>query len=219
MSKPALPMIVSMLFFLGGMFIAFQISDSAWPQDATPTVAATPTNTIPLPPTLSGVVTDANGPVAGATVQIQGKPTKLQTAKDGTFTVTGISGTTPVVLTAWSAGHYVGWTTANPSAPDWKGGTDITITLKPLSQRDNNNYDWYSFDGVKGSASCGLCHREYKEWQVDAHSHSATNPHFIDMYTGTDVQGNVGEGTRLGSDGLPLAPDLSQPYYGPGFQL
>jgi hypothetical protein len=39
------------------------------------------------------------------------------------------------------------------------------------------------------------------------------------MYQGTNVQGQKGQLTRLGSNGLPLPPDPSQPYYGPGYRL
>src|SRR4051794_28428479 len=62
-------------------------------------------NTIPLPPTVTGVVVDGKGPVAGAVVQIQGKDYKTQTDANGAFSVSGITGTTPIFLTAWSAGH------------------------------------------------------------------------------------------------------------------
>ncbi len=72
---------------------------------------------------------------------------------------------------------------------------------------------------MKGSASCGLCHREYKEWQVDAHSQAAVNPRFISMYTGSDVNGNPGQITELNQDGVALPPDPNKPYHGPGFQL
>src|SRR5262249_45007114 len=78
------------------------------PNTATP---PTPTrvNLTPLPPTVSGVVTDGTKPMAGATVQIQGNPTKIQADAKGAFTLTGISGTTPIIVTAWAEGHYVGW--------------------------------------------------------------------------------------------------------------
>src|SRR5262245_28104889 len=44
-------------------------------------IAPTPTrvNLTPLPPTVSGVVTNGTVPIAGATVQIQGKAEKFQT--------------------------------------------------------------------------------------------------------------------------------------------
>ena len=195
---------------------------SATPPPPTPsaaTVVPTPVNLTPLPPTVSGVVIDANGPLAGAIVQIQGMANKTETAKNGAFTLSGIKGTTPLVITAWSAGYYVGWTTVNPSAPDWKGGNGINITLKLLPEKDNSQYPWFSFEGVNGSASCGLCHREYKEWQADAHSQSAKNQRFITMYTGTDVNGRQGQPTQWGSNGAALPPDPSKPYYGPGFRL
>jgi hypothetical protein len=173
----------------------------------------------PLPPTLSGIVVDAKGTLAGAIVQVQDTPNTTTTTKNGAFTLSGIHGTTPIVLTAWSAGYFVGWATLNPSAPDWKGSNGISITLKPLSEKDNSQYPWFSFEGVKGSASCGLCHREYKEWQADAHSQSAQNQRFLTMYTGTDVNGRQGQPTQWGRNGAALPPDPSKPYYGPGFLL
>jgi len=188
---------------------------------ATPTVTIVPTviNLTPLPSSVSGMVVDANGPVAGAVVQIHGAPDKTTTSGDGTFVLDGIQGTTPVVLTAWSSGYYVGSATLNPSAPDWTGGQDIMIKLKPYYTTDNNEYAWFSFEGVQGSASCGLCHREYKEWQADAHSQAAVNPRFISMYTGADVNGRPGQLVQFGSNGSVLPPDPNQPYYGPGFEL
>ena len=113
----------------------------------------------------------------------------------------------------------MGWTTLDPGAADWLAGNAISITLKPLPEKDNNEYPWFSFEGVQGSASCGLCHREYAEWQVDAHSQAARNPRFITVYTGTDVQGRQGQPVRWGNNGVARPPDPSQPYYGPGFQL
>jgi hypothetical protein len=111
-----------MLFGLVNLYVLSEGTPTA--PTSTPPVAATPVNTTPLPPTLSGVVSNAQGPVAGAVVQIQGKPIQVQTDQHGAYTFTGISGTTPLILTAWSAGHYVGWISVNPSAPNW---TDWTL--------------------------------------------------------------------------------------------
>ncbi|MBN1284619.1 MAG: carboxypeptidase regulatory-like domain-containing protein [Anaerolineae bacterium] len=173
----------------------------------------------PLPPVISGVVVGTDGPLAGAIVQIQGAANQTQTAQDGAFTLTGVEGTPPLAVTAWAAGYYVGWATLDPGAPDWAGGEGITITLKPLPEKDNHEYAWFSFEGVEGTASCGLCHREYTEWLADAHSQAAVNPRFITMYTGTDVTGQPGQLTTWGSDGTALPPDPDKPYYGPGFRL
>jgi hypothetical protein len=184
-----------------------------------PTATPTIVNLTPLPTTISGVVMNEQGPVTDAIVQLHGQPAQFKTAKDGTFVINGITGTTPLVITAWSDGHYIGSTTVNPSAPDWQGGQGLTITLKSYYTSDNSLYSGFSFEGVSGSASCGLCHREYKEWQVDAHAQSAINPRFISMYTGSDVNGDPGQLTKLNQEGFAVPPDPNQPYHGPGFQL
>jgi hypothetical protein len=215
------------LIFVGSLMImssfavlvSGQDTPSNPPETVTPTIDSTLVNLTPLPPTISGVVMNADGPVAGAVVQIQATTNQTQTDLKGTFILTDITGTTPLIVTAWSTGHYVGWTMVNPSAPNWKGGNDIVITLNPLSPGDNSEYEWYSFEGVEGSAACGLCHREYDEWQADQHSRAAINHRFLNLYSGTDVNGNEGQYLEWGGDGVPLPPDPSKPYYGPGFRL
>src|SRR5574341_2100414 len=109
---------------------------------ATSAPTATPTivNLTPLPTSVSGVVVNADGAVDGAIVQLHGQPAQFKTGKDGGFVINGITGTTPLVITAWSAGHYVGSTTVNPSAPDWQGGKALTITLKSYYTTDNSLY-------------------------------------------------------------------------------
>jgi hypothetical protein len=214
---PVALLIAGFLFGLSGLTLAV-VSGQDTPAVA-PTVAATPVNLIPLPPTLSGTVVNKKGPVAGAIVQVQGTPNRTQTTDKGAFTLSGITGVKPVIVTAWSAGHFIGWTTVNPSAPDWQGGDKLTITLRPLPVDDNSKYEWFSFEGVQGSASCGLCHREYPEWQNDQHARAAINHRFLNLYTGMDVQGNRGQLTQLNSEGRALPLDPNQPHYGPGFQL
>ncbi len=174
---------------------------------------------VPMPTTISGTILTAAGPVAGALVQIKGTDNKTTAAQDGTFQLSGVGKVTPVMVTAWTPGYFIGWVELNPQAQDWKDGKDIQITLKPLYENDNAKYPWFSFEGVSFSASCGLCHREYPEWQADAHSQSAVNPRFLSIYTGTDVKGNPGQPVSFGVDGKPLPPDPSKPYYGVGFKL
>ncbi|MBI1256984.1 MAG: hypothetical protein GC204_05895 [Chloroflexi bacterium] len=189
---------------------------------ASPSPTDTPTqipNSTPLPSVISGVVSDGNGPVAGAIVQIQGTPNTTITVDNGAFSFSGITGTTPLIVTAWSAGHYVGFSPVNPSAPDWGGGSGISIVMRQLPTKDNSKYEGFTFEGMKGAAACGLCHREYPEWKLDAHSQSATNIRFISLYTGTDVNGNAGQPTQWNYDGTILPNDPSKPDYGPGFRL
>ncbi|MBX2998186.1 MAG: carboxypeptidase regulatory-like domain-containing protein [Caldilineaceae bacterium] len=163
--------------------------------------------------TLSGVVVNQDGPVAGATVRVQLSLESTLTAEDGSFTLTGLEKGQSVTVTAWAAGHYIGM---NVGAA---GGPPIEITLFPYFMTDNHLYEWASRDGVKGSASCGLCHTAYVEWQADAHGQSATNPRFLSMYAGTDIHGNRSPEPEKTSLGIPLPPDLNEPYYGPGHSL
>jgi hypothetical protein len=189
-------------------------------RDMVPTALQdTSSNSTPLPATLAGTIVNDQGPVAGAIVQVQATDIKTKSDDNGKYTLTGFSGTKPVVLTAWSDGHYIGWVKVDPSAADWKGSNDITITLKSLPVGDNSKYEWYSFDGVEGSAACGMCHREYSEWQGDQHSRSATNFHFLDVYMGTDVNGESGQTVQFDINGKPTPPDPNQPFHGPGYRL
>lgn len=169
--------------------------------------------------TISGIVADAAGPVAGAIVQVQGSASQTLADENGAFTLSGITAARPITLTAWSAGHYVGWTTLDPGAAERQAGTAVTVTLKLLPDRDNTDYPWFSFEGVQGAVSCGLCHREYPEWQADAHSQAAVNPRFLTIYTGKNVDGAAGQPTKWGTEGKALPPDPDLPTYGPGFQL
>ncbi len=183
----------------------------------TAAVVSAQANFSTLPPTVSGMVVDEQGPVAGAIVQIQGTLTQTQTDADGGFTIGGFAAAPPVVLSAWVAGHHIGWTTLDPSAADWQGGTNIIITLKTLAAKDNSQYAWFTQDGIQGSQACGLCHREYTEWKADAHSNSARNVRFLTMYTGQDVSGQLGQITQYGLTGA-AAPQSEQARLRAGLQ-
>ena len=161
---------------------------------------------------LTGTVVDTQGTVRGAIVQIQGIPDQQISAEDGTFTFTDFQSRTPLVVTAWAEGYYVGFSEYEPQQ-------ELVVTLKPLFEKDNLSYDWFEFDGLEGSKSCSLCHREYEEWKADAHSQTAVNQRFISIYRGTDVNGNLSQPMRWGSNAVPLPPDPNLPYYGPGYRL
>lgn len=168
---------------------------------------------------ITGIVVDSERPISHALIQLQGTPNKTVSNSDGTFTLTGIRGAGPETITAWSEGYFVGWVTLDPLAPDYDPAQPVQITLKPLYQTDNLDYDWFSFEGVEGTASCGLCHREYEEWLADSHSQAATNPRFISIYRGTNILGEESQPVRWSKDITPLPPDPSLPYYGPGYRL
>jgi hypothetical protein len=167
--------------------------------------------------TLRGVVVDGKGPVAGAQVRIQLSDKMTLSAKDGSFTLSGVSGSDPLTVTAWAPGYYIGWNTAIAN------GAPLTITLNAHYVSDNANYEWFEQkfgqSKIEGSAACGVCHTANPEWQQDAHAQSASNVRFQTLYNGTDVQGRQSPLTKRNPDGSADPPDPSQPYFGPGFQL
>ncbi len=170
------------------------------------------------PDTVWGTVLDANGPVAGASVRVQATDNSTKSGADGSFFLAGLAPGARVTVTAWAPGYYVGWTEATA------GGETVTIVLKPHYTTDNADYDWFSDEGVAGSRSCSKCMPDlYDQWQKDAHSQSAVNPHFLTMYQGTDVLGNRSPLTRYAHSRdygrFPLRPDPNEPYYGPGYKL
>src|SRR5215211_6544881 len=122
MIKARLLVVIGILLVLSGLTLAVVSSQATQPDTPTPIITTTggsPTlvNLIPLPSTISGIVLNEEGPVAGAIVQIQATTNVTESAEDGSFRLSGIEGTTPLVLAAWSREHYVGWTTLNTSAP------------------------------------------------------------------------------------------------------
>jgi hypothetical protein len=182
-------------------------SKREWPSPPAP-VSAT---------SISGLVLDERGPVAGATVRVQATDNKTTTAADGSFALGGLTPGVPVTVTAWAEGYFVGWVSAEP------GPETVTVSIKPYYTTDNPDYGWFSLEGTEGSASCSHCMPAYTEWLADAHSQSAVNPRFLTMYNGTDVDGNQSPPTRYAYSrdygSFPLRPDPGEPYYGPGYKL
>ena len=202
--NPFYPMLLVITILLFAM--AFAVGSASAGQITQPTPS-------PAIGTLTGVVRDGNGPVAGAIVRVQATENYTVTAADGSFTLPQISATDWVTVTAWAPGYYIGMiTTTLTTVP-------VTITVKRHYTTDNPDYDWFSRDGVMGAAACGNCHVQYSEWKADAHAQAAVNPRFLTMYTGANIHGNKGQLTRRDTQGNVLPPDLTQPYYGPGFRL
>ena len=212
-ATPALIWFAFLILLIGGCTTVAPLPlPPALSQTATPTSTRVPLTPTPMPtPTpplteVSGVVQNAKGPVAGARVRVQNTANYTLTADDGAFTLGALAATQPVTITAWAAGHYIGWANVVP------GPEPITITLEPYPKTDNLDYEWES------AAKCSECHTAYAEWKVDAHAQSAINPRFLTMYEGTDLRGNKSPPTRYIADGAE-PPDPTQPYYGPGFKI
>lgn len=197
-----------LLLLTGGITTLVLARGSTAPVQAAPTPIPTLAVT-----TLSGIVKDAKGPVAGATVRIQATENAATTAADGSFTLSGVSDAHSLTVTASLVGYYINWVKVKP------GTKNVTLTLTPHFTTDNVEYNWFVHDGVKGSAACGVCHTAYAEWKGDAHAQTPYNKHFISMYNGTDVNGNPSPPVQTNNLGVPQPPDLTKPYYGPGFKL
>jgi hypothetical protein len=180
--------------------------------------------------TISGTVIDDEGPVAGAIVRVQTTTYATQTDAQGRFVLV-VPRDGPFKLTAWAEGYYC------VGPVEVAGGeTDVELQLVTHNDEDNPAYEWLPsryHSGLDENQGCAQCHSAagaelpftlpVDEWQLDAHSQSATNPRFLTMYLGTDSSGNQSPLTRYISvrdyGTRPLRPDPNQPYYGPGYKL
>jgi hypothetical protein len=194
-------------------------------------------------PSISGIVKDEDGPVAGATVRVKATEIETTSARDGRFTLAGLPAGEPAFVTAWAPGYYIGGGEIEYRA----GASDVEIILRKHADEDNPNYEWVSAfvqPGKEGS-NCESCHSSaltsdspsspegtptgraeslpFDEWVQDAHALSTQNPRFLSMYLGQDLQGNQSPPTEYGYSRdygrFPLRPDLTQPYFGPGYKL
>ena len=141
---------------------------------------------------VSGVVVDAQGPVAGATVRQQATQNVTTSGPDGRFGLSLTEGMT-VTITAWQEGYLVGWAHVAPPAEG------ITITIQRHYTTDNPYYPWFSSHDLDDPISCIHCMVAYPEWVEDAHSQSAVNPRFFAHYNGTTL-----EGTQVVAPGYKL---------------
>ena len=208
------------------------------PSSLTPPLAAVsfPSATPPPVDAISGTVHDPNGaPIPGATVRVKATENKTTSDTDGSFTLHGLSADKALLLTAWAPGYFNGGE-AQKRLP---GEMNVEIVLHSIPAGDNESYPWLSAITAGGqSGSCENCHSAlalgssaslggqalpFEEWQQGAHALSAENPRFLSMYLGRDVLGNQSPLTRYGYSRdygrIPLSPDLTQPYFGPGYKL
>ena len=181
--------------------------------------------------TIAGVVRDANGPVAGATVRVQTSAHATTTNEDGRFTLTDLPADVPLKLTAWAPGYFC----AGPVEAE-SGEIEVELLLITHATDDNPTYDWLPSERYSGQGEnqgCAQCHSRdasnlpytlpVDEWRQDAHAASVRNPRFLTMYSGTDIEGNQSPPTRYVTNRdygrVPILPDPSRPYFGPGYRL
>ena len=95
---------------------------------------------------------------------------------------------------------------------------ELTLTLMPM--QDNVDYAWMSAQTCAGCHSDSQGRTEYLEWTQDKHSRVFLDSYFWTIYSGTDINGNVGAitGRTISENGqFSRVPNNSE--YGPGFRL
>jgi hypothetical protein len=192
---------------------------SASPSPLPPTASPLPVTVVPPSGvSITGTVLDPQGvPLSGATVRIQATTNQTLTDDEGRFVLVGLEEGVPITVSAWKDGYYCA--KVEEVTPPASG---ITFTMRLVQTNDNPNYQWIP---PTGENSCYSCKPGVTQvWlDNDAHGKSAANIRFLTMYNGTDVKGNKSPLTRYGFSRdygrIPLRPDPSQPYYGPGYKL
>jgi len=136
--------------------------------------------------TVSGVVVDADGPVAGATVRQQTTANSTTSAVDGSFTLGGLPEGFTVTVTAWAESYWPSGVDVVPS----RSGVTLTLIHHPAG--DNLDYPWLtSMPDPENPIGCGHCMVAFPQWVDNAHGQSGTNPRFFSLYNGTDLSGTV----------------------------
>jgi len=135
---------------------------------------------------VEGVVVDANGPVAGATVRQQTTTNATTSAADGSFALAGLPEGITVTVTAWAESY---WPSGVQVVPSQSG---VTLTLIHHPAGDNPDYPWLtSMPDPDNAIGCGHCMVAFPEWVGNAHGQSGVNPRFSSLYNGTDLSGTL----------------------------
>lgn len=174
--------------------------------------------------TVSGTVLNQKSePVSGCTVRLQGSTNETVTDENGRFVLAGLSIGSVANVSAWKDGYYCALVKEIQAPRD-----GIVVTLLPCQNTDNAAYAWIPPTSPDPKGSCAECHHPALVAMsvADAHLKSATNPRFLTMYSGTDMDGNQGTPTRYAPGAgtykfarFPQRPDPGTPYHGPGYIL
>jgi hypothetical protein len=136
--------------------------------------------------TVSGVVMNADGPLAGARVRVRATENLTFTDIAGHFTLTGTLAGQQIEVSAWYTGHYISSTHVTPPV------SGITITLRPYHTTDHPGYAWSSPISGTSTSACGNCHPMIiSQWISNAHGSATFNSRFYSLYNGTDLTGTL----------------------------
>ena len=136
--------------------------------------------------TVEGVVVDAEGAVAGATVRVRATDNVTTTDAEGRFLLGGLIEGQEVEITAWADGYYIASRHVTPTA------SGVTLTLRPYHTADHPEYEWVSPISGTSAGACGNCHpMVVSQWITNAHGGAVSNPRFFSLYNGTDISGTA----------------------------
>ena len=101
---------------------------------------------------ISGTVTDDDGPVAGATVRLQGSTKSVFTNAAGFFQLT-VPAAKVVNVGAWKQGYYCALL-REVTAP----AQELNLKLRRYQTNDNSAYEWIPPETPEGTGGCSQCH-------------------------------------------------------------
>jgi hypothetical protein len=143
---------------------------------------------------VSGVVVDGAGPVAGARVRVRATENVTTTTSDGTFALNGLVDGRALEVTAWADGYYIASAHVTPTV------SGVTLILRRYHTVDHPDYQWAPPFSSSLESGCERCHPTVvAQWVNNAHAGAVSNPRFFSLYNGTDLTGTVqvGPGFRL----------------------
>lgn len=136
---------------------------------------------------VSGKVTDGSHPISEAIVRLQATDNTTFTDENGNFELTIEDDVSIKSVFAWKRGYYNG----NVVIEDTY--IDLDIVLIPMPSKDNPSYKWIDPTPAPNDEinNCGDCHHTiYQQWLRSGHARSTTNKRFMDIYNGTDANGD-----------------------------
>jgi len=187
--------------------------------------------------------------VGGAVVRVKASPNSTVTDAAGRFTLEGFPPALRVRVTAWWEGHYVRGADAWPwdstvefVLPSYVQPDEVGYAWQPPVVAERSGVgDWVTRRSLDLAAAvsvdrifkplsdrlelgCQDCHPSiYEAWSESAHALGPRNVRFMTTYNGTNIGGDRSPPTRFVTNRdygrIPIPPDDSQPYFGPGFKL
>jgi hypothetical protein len=135
---------------------------------------------------VSGVVVDAAGPVAGATVRARTTNSVTWSGADGRFTLDALPEGQKIEIAAWDDGYYIASAYVTPTV------SGLTLTLRPYHTVDHPDYAWVSPISGTSPGACGNCHPMIlSQWITNAHGGAISNPRFYSLYNGSNLSGTL----------------------------